>query len=118
MLSGIGLAFFAGRLARADDANDFFVIFQPPRRVNDNQNPASDRGSQTLGAKLSVGVLGIVPVEGFGVAENSGRLLEGHAVFLQVAQGFPGVPREHITVYTLIQRGCKEEGLSFLFGTW
>ena len=30
-------------------------------------------------------------------------------MFLQVAQGFPGVPREHITVYTLIQRGCKEE---------
>ena len=52
---------------------------------------------------------GILPVEGFGVTEDSGGFLEGHAVFLQVAQGFPGVPREHITVYTLIQRGCKEE---------
>src|SRR6267154_6373871 len=37
LLSGIGLAFFAGRLARADDANDLFAIFQPPGRVNDHQ---------------------------------------------------------------------------------
>ena len=108
-LSGIGLALFACRLARADDANDFLAIFQPPRRVNDDQNPASDRGSQTLGAEFSLGVLKIVPVEGFGVTEDSGGFLEGHAVFLQVAQGLPGVPREHISVYTLIQEGCKEE---------
>jgi hypothetical protein len=30
-------------------------------------------------------------------------------VLLQVAQGLPGVPREHITVYTLIREGCKWE---------
>src|SRR5713101_7619020 len=36
LLSGIGLAFFAGRLARADDANDFFLIVHLSRRVNDD----------------------------------------------------------------------------------
>jgi len=109
LLSGIGLAFFASRLARADDADDFLAIFHLPGRVNDDQNPASDRSSQTLGANFSVRVLGIVPVERLGVTENGGSLLEGHAVLLQVAQGLPGVPREHIYVYTLIQRECKEE---------
>jgi hypothetical protein len=29
-------------------------------------------------------------------------------VLLPVAQGLPGVPGEHICVYTLIGRGCKE----------
>jgi hypothetical protein len=110
LLSGIGLAFFAGRLARADDANDFLPIFHPPGRVTDDQNPASDRSSQALEANLSVGVLGIVPVEDLGVPENGGGFLERHAVLLQVAQGLPGVPREHISVYTLIQRECKEYG--------
>jgi hypothetical protein len=71
LLSGIGLAFFAGRLARADDSNDFLGIFHPPGRVNDEQNPASDRGSQPLVANFSVGVLGIVLVERFRVTENS-----------------------------------------------
>ncbi len=33
LLSGIGLAFFAGRLARADDANDFLGIVHLGRRV-------------------------------------------------------------------------------------
>src|ERR1700731_228429 len=109
LLPGIGLAFFAGRLARADDANDFLVIFHPPGRVNDDQNPASDRSSQTVGVNFGVGVFWIVPVERVRVSENSGRLLERDTVLLQVAQGFPSVPREHIIVYTLIQRGCKEE---------
>ena len=53
-------------------------------------------------------MLGIVPVERLGVSEDDRSLLKRHAVFLQVAQGFPGVPREHITVYTLIQRECKD----------
>src|SRR5260370_10840987 len=52
---------------------------------------------------------GIVPVERFGVGEDGGRLLERDAVLFQVAQGLPGVPGEHITVYTLIRQGCKEK---------
>ena len=36
VLSGIGLALFAGRLARADDANDFLGIFQPPGSVDND----------------------------------------------------------------------------------
>src|SRR2546423_14574909 len=107
LLSGIGLALFAGRLARADDANDFFAIFQPPERVNDDRNPASDRGSQTLGAEFSLGVLKIVPVEGFGVTEDSGGFLEGTAGFLQVAHGLPRVPRGHTVGLTLLQEGCQ-----------
>src|SRR2546426_2444686 len=111
LLSGIGLAFLAGRLARADDANDFLGMVHLSGRVNDDENPASDRRSQTLGANFSVGVLGIVPVQRLGVTENGGSFLERHAVLLQVAQGLPGVPREHIIVYTLIQAECKEEAL-------
>src|SRR5437899_2218200 len=56
---------------------------------------------------VGLGVLVIVPVERVGVSENGGSLLERDAVLFQVAQGLPGVPREHITVYTLIRRGCK-----------
>ncbi len=53
-------------------------------------------------------MLGIVPIQGVGVAKNGGSFLERDAVLLPVAQGLPGVPREHICVYTLIGRGCKE----------
>src|SRR5713226_10223914 len=56
LLSGIGFALLAGRLARADDANDFLAIVHLPGRVNDDQDPASDRSSQTLGANLREGV--------------------------------------------------------------
>jgi len=94
LLSGIGLAFFAGRLAGADDADDFLGIAYLPWRVNDDENPANDRSSKALGANFRVGMLGIVPVERLGVAENGGSFLERHAVLLQVAQGLPGVPRE------------------------
>src|SRR5260370_33486956 len=109
LLSGIGLAFFAGRLTGADDANDFLGIVHLSGRVNDDQNPASDRRSQALGANFSIGVLGIVPVERIGVGEDGGGLFERHAVLRQVAQGFPGGPREHIPVYTLIRGGCKKK---------
>src|SRR5229473_3418165 len=57
LLSGIGLALFASRLARADDANDFLGIFYPPGRVNDDQDPAGDRSSQTHGANFRVRLL-------------------------------------------------------------
>src|SRR5437764_10013088 len=78
LLSGIGPAFFARRLTRADDANDFFGMVYLSGRVTDDQNPASERGSQSLETSLGVRVLGIVPVERIGVAENGGGLLEIH----------------------------------------
>jgi len=37
LLSGIGLAFFAGRLARADDADDFLAIGHLSGRVNERE---------------------------------------------------------------------------------
>src|SRR5713226_4454006 len=49
-------------------------------------------------------MLEIIPLESLRVAENSGRLLEGNAVLSFVAKGFARVPREHISVYTLIMR--------------
>ncbi len=45
---------------------------------------------------------GIVPIQGFRVAENGRGLFKRHAVLLQVAQSLSGVPGEHISVYTLI----------------
>ena len=37
LLSGIGLAFFAGRLARVDDANDFLGMVYLSGRVNEKE---------------------------------------------------------------------------------
>ena len=42
LLSGIGFAFFTGRLARADDTNRFLAILQPPVRINDDEYSSSD----------------------------------------------------------------------------
>jgi hypothetical protein len=47
-------------------------------------------------------MFGVVPIQSFGIAENSSALFERHAVLLEAAQGFAGIPREHILVYTLI----------------
>jgi len=47
-------------------------------------------------------MLRVVPIQGFRVAENGGRLFKRYAVLLEVARGFAGIPREHISVYTLI----------------
>lgn len=47
-------------------------------------------------------MLRVVPIQSFRIAENGGGLFKGHAVLLQVAQGFSGIPRKHIYVYTLI----------------
>ena len=52
-------------------------------------------------------MLRVVPIQRFRIAENGGGLLKGHAVLLEVAQSLSGIPREHISVYTLI-RGVWE----------
>src|SRR5579859_736724 len=102
-LSGIDAALFTRRLACADDAYRFFAIFQPPQRVGDDQDSSAERRSETFRPPLKLGMLGVVPVEAFRVAENGGGLFKGHAVLLQVAQGLSGIRREHIIVYTLIR---------------
>ena len=107
-LSGIGFAFLARRLACADDTNCFFAIFQPPQRVCDDQDSSGERRSETSRPPLELGMLGVVPIERFRVAKNGGSLFEGHAVLLQVAQSFSGIPRGHIIVYTLIRWFWKE----------
>ena len=111
-LSGIGPALFARRLSRADDANRFFAILQPPQRVRNYQDSSSNGSSHTFRAPLELGVLGLVPIQSFRVAENGSGFFERHAVLLEVAQGFSGIPREHITVYTLIWPGWEAISLS------
>jgi len=111
-LSGIGPALFARRLSRADDANRFFAILQPPQRVRNYQDSSSNGSSHTFRAPLELGVLGVVPIQSFRVAENGSGFFERHAVLLEVAQGFSGIPREHITVYTLIWPGWEAISLS------
>lgn len=106
-LSGIGFALLAGRLPCADDANCFFAIFQPPQRVRNDQDPPGEGSSEAFRPSLEFGMLRVVPIEGFRVTENAGGLFKGHAVLLEVAQGFSSIPREHIYVYTLI-RGIWE----------
>lgn len=54
-------------------------------------------------------MLRVVPIQTFGVAEDHGGLLKRHSVLLEVAQGFAGIPREHILVYTLIQEDWEQE---------
>jgi hypothetical protein len=49
----------------------------------------------------------IFPIEAFGIAEDGGGFFKGNAVLLQICQRFPGVPGEHISVYTLIRGACK-----------
>jgi len=107
LLSGIGLALFAARLARADDANGFLVIFQSPRSIDDEKDSTRDRAPQPLGATLRKRMAEIFPIQAFGIAEDGGGFFKGNAVLLQICQRFPGVPGEHINVYTLIRGGCK-----------
>src|SRR5712692_7312053 len=53
LLSGIGLAFFAGRLARADDANDFLGMVHLSGRVNEKEEERflTSAGRPFAGAK-------------------------------------------------------------------
>ena len=107
MLSGIGLAFLASRLACANDTNEFLAMFWSPLRVHHDKNSARERRAEALRALLRVGVLGIVPIERVGVDENRRGFFKRDTVFLEVGQSLVGVPREHICVYTLIGRDCK-----------
>ncbi len=59
----------------------------------------------------------IIPIESLRVAKNGGGFLEGNPVLPYVAKGPARVPREHISVYTLMTRerqldlatkGCRE----------
>ncbi len=90
MLSGICRAFFARCLACADDANRFFVILHSSR-IN-NKDDSADRGETDS----------VIVVQPIGIGEDSSRLLKRDSVLLEVSEGFARIPREHITVYTLI----------------
>src|SRR5437763_13120007 len=64
-LSGIGLPFFPRRLPRADDANAFFPIFQPPWRVRDHQASSRDGIPQPLRPPFRLVMLRIIPIQRF-----------------------------------------------------
>ena len=101
MLSGICRAFFARCLACADDANRFFVILHSSG-INNKDDP-SDRGeTDSSGSKLRLRVFNVIVVQPIGIGEDSSRLLKRDSVLLEVSEGFARIPREHITVYTLI----------------
>ena len=101
MLSGICRAFFARRLACADDANRFFVILHSSR-IN-NKDDSADRGeTDSYESKLRLRVFNVIVVQPIGIGEDSSRLLKRDSVLLEVSEGFARIPREHITVYTLI----------------
>jgi hypothetical protein len=104
--SGIGLALFAARLARADDADRFFAIvfaiLHSPNCVHQQEHAAGGRFSEALRARLGSGMFRVLPVECFWVGEDRRRLFERDAVLAKIAERLRGVPREHIYVYTLI----------------
>src|SRR4029077_15985531 len=101
MLSGICRAFFARCLACADDANRFFVILHSSG-IN-NKEDRADRGkTDSYGSELRLRVFNVIVVQPIGIGEDSSRLLKRDSVLLEVSEGFARIPREHITVYTLI----------------
>ena len=101
--SGIGLTFPPARRPRADDPEFFFFMIHPPYRVHDEQQPLAHRKAKSLELLFLVRMGHIVPIEPVGITENSGRLFEWDAVFLEIGNGLRNVPRKHETVYTVIR---------------
>jgi len=96
LLSGVSLPFFAARFARADDANRFRAILQPPQCIYDYKNAAARRKAQALPSLLRRDMFKIFPIERLRIAENRCRFLEGNTVLFVVLQGLASVPGEHI----------------------
>jgi len=101
MLSGICRAFFARCLACTDDANRFFVILHSSG-INNKDDPVDRGKTDSYGSKLRLRVFNVIVVQPIGIGEDSSRLLKRDSVLLEVSEGFARIPREHITVYTLI----------------
>lgn len=49
-------------------------------------------------------MLEVVPVKSFGIAKDRRGFLERNTVLSYVAESLCNIPREHISVYTLIRR--------------
>ena len=58
----------------------------------------------------------VIPVECVGITEDGRGFLERDIVLLDIALGFCCVPREHNSVYTLIEGGCQECGMYSAIG--
>src|SRR5437016_3559671 len=56
----------------------------------------------SAGSKPRLRVFNVIVVQPIGIGEDSSRLLKRDSVLLEVSEGFARIPREHITVYTLI----------------
>ena len=98
LLSGIGLTLFAGRLAGADDANDFLAIFHPPSRVTDNQNPASDRNSQRLKRISALECSGSSQSSALGSPKTVAASSKDTPCFFRLLRAFPA-SQENTLVY-------------------
>jgi hypothetical protein len=108
--SEIRLALFTTGLARVDDADCFFAMFDIPHGIDNYQDAALRRGSQPFTAQLSIRVFRISPIESVWVAEYCLSLFERDSVFRKVRNSFRRVPREHIIVYTLIESQNQDLG--------
>src|SRR2546425_7079095 len=107
-LSGIGFPLFAARLSRADDANAFLPMFQPPERVDHQKHPPSGGDSQPLRATLGQRMFNVFPIQTFGVAEQRSCFFKSNAMLFIIGDRLLRLPREHFIVYTLIAASTEE----------
>src|SRR2546425_2115876 len=101
-LSGIGFPLFAARLPRADDANAFLAMFQPPERVDHRKHPPSGGDPEPLRATLGQRMFNVFPIQTFRIAEHRSCFFKSDAMLFVIADRLLRLPREHFIVYTLI----------------
>jgi hypothetical protein len=74
--SCVSLALFRTRPARGDDTKRFFAIFHSPIGINQNDDAAFKRNSQSPKSILIMRVFQVFPFEAIGIGKNGGRFHE------------------------------------------
>src|SRR6266513_1120493 len=85
MLSGICRAFFARCLACADDANRFLVILHSSG-INNKDDPADRRETDSYGSKLRLRVFNVIVVQPIGIAKTVAASSKETPCFLRLAR--------------------------------
>ena len=65
--------------------------------------PSAERASLFQRGSVSA-MFKVLPVQAVRIGKDSRRFFKRDAMLLTILRGFLGIPREHITVYTLIAR--------------
>ena len=91
MLSGICRAFFARCLACADDANRFFVILHSSG-INNKDDPADRRETDSYGSKLRLRVFNVIVVQPIGIAKTVAASSKETPCFLRLARALRASP--------------------------